>query len=107
VEIVLYNHRANVSEPMRRKVELMVARAALRFRGTVKVEVRFEEDGRVRRVEVVLHSSRHEPLIAIGEGRFFGPASAQALARLGVQLRRGKSTRKARTRRPGSRPPSD
>jgi ribosome-associated translation inhibitor RaiA len=88
---------------MRRKVEVMVARAALRFRGTVKAEVRFEEDGRVRRVEVVLHTSHHEPLIAIGEGRFFGPASAQALARLGVQLRRGKSTRKARTRRPDAR----
>jgi ribosome-associated translation inhibitor RaiA len=107
VEIVLHNHRANVSEPMRRKVELMVARAALRFRGTVKVEVRFEEDGRVRRVEVVLHSSRREPLVAIGEGRYFGPASAQALARLGVQLRQGKSRRKASTRRPGPGTPGD
>lgn len=103
MEIVLHNHRADVSEPMRRKVELMVARAALRFRGVVKAVVRFEEDGRVRRVEVVLHSSRHEPLVATGEGRFFGPAAVQALARLGVQLRGGKSRRKARTRLPDPR----
>ena len=103
MEIELHNHRANVSEPMRRKVELMVERAALRFRGIVKAVVRFEEDGRVRRVEVVIHTSRHEPMVAVGEGRFFGPAAVQALARLGVQLRRGKSTRTARTRRPDSR----
>ncbi|MFI5310969.1 MAG: HPF/RaiA family ribosome-associated protein [Gemmatimonadales bacterium] len=100
---MLHNHRAEVSDAIRRKVELMVARAALRFRGAMKAVVRFEEDGRVRRVEVVLHLSRREPVVALGEGRFFGPASAQALARLGEQLRHGKSRRKARTRRPAPR----
>ena len=102
MEIVLQNHRAHVSDGMRRKVEVMVTRTALRFRGSVKAIVRFEQDGPMRRVEVELHTSRKAPHIAVGEGRFFGPASAQALLRLAAQLRRDKAARKARTHRPPS-----
>ncbi|MFI5310591.1 MAG: hypothetical protein ACHQQ3_05125 [Gemmatimonadales bacterium] len=103
MDIVLHNHRASISDAMGRKVVRMVERAAARFPGSIRAVVRFGKDGSVCRVEVVLHSSRHAALVAVGEARYFGPASMQALARLGAQMRSGKRLRKARARRSAAR----
>jgi ribosome-associated translation inhibitor RaiA len=88
---------------MRRKVERMVAKAAARAPRAVDAVVRFEENRRGRSVEVVLHAPRHAPLVAKAEGPFFGPAVAQALARLEAQLAKEKRTPKARARATGTR----
>lgn len=97
MEIVLKLNAAHVSDAMQRKVERMVTEAAARSPRAVDAIVRFDEDRRVRRVEVVLHAPRHAPLVAKAEGRFFGPAVAQALTRLRAQLAKEKRT-KARAR---------
>lgn len=97
MEIVLRTNGAEVSETMRRKVEQMVLKAALRLPRAVDALVRLEEDGRMRRVEVVLHAPRHKPVVATGEGRYFGPAVASALHRLARVMAREKRTPRARS----------
>ena len=96
MEIVLRTNGAEVSEAMRRKVERMVLKSAERLPRTVDALVRLEEDGRLRRVEVVLHAPRHKPVVASGEGRYFGPAVARALERLARAMAREKRTPRAR-----------
>ena len=103
MEIVTKINGADVSDAMRRKVERMVAKAAARLPRSVDAVVRFDEDRRVRRVEVVLHAPRHAPLVAKAEGEYFGPAVAQALARLAAQVAREKRTPKTRARLAGAR----
>ena len=99
MEIVLRVHRATVTDAMSRKAERMVAKAVERLPRAVDATVRFEQHGNLRRVEGVLRAPRHEPLVATGEHRYFGPALALALARLGAQMRREQRAPKARARR--------
>jgi hypothetical protein len=72
---------------MRRRVETAVRRTAARLKRTVDAILRFEQDGPVKRVEIVLHAPRQRDLIARGEGRYFGSAFSAANVRLGAQIR--------------------
>ena len=93
MEIVFQSHNATVSERTRQ--------SAIRSRSVSGV-IRFEEDGRMRRVELELQG-RGRLLVAEGTGRYYGPALAAALAHLEAQLRRvGKlgTVRRSRARRP-------
>lgn len=86
MEIIFHVHHANVSERMRRRAEAAVRRAAVRLARAVDGIVRFEQDGPVKRVEIVLHAPRQRDVIARGEGRYFGPAFAAAMDRLIAQI---------------------
>jgi ribosome-associated translation inhibitor RaiA len=103
VEIVLKSVHASVSPAMRRTAERIITRAAARLPRAVDAIVRFEQDGTVRRVEVVLHAPRQAAMVATGEGRYFGPALSQALARLTVQMTRERNAPKSRARRANKR----
>lgn len=95
MEIIFHTHHANISDAMRRRVEAAVRRRAARLNRTVDAILRFEQDGPVKRVEIVLHAPRQRDLVARGEGRFFGSAAAIAMDRLDVQigtLRRNRRT---------------
>jgi ribosome-associated translation inhibitor RaiA len=72
---------------MRRRVEAAVTRTAARLRRTVDAILRFEQDGPVKRVEIVLHAARQRNLVARGEGRYFGSAFTAANDRLVAQIR--------------------
>jgi hypothetical protein len=61
--------------------------------------VRFEEDGRLHRVEIVVHAARGRKLVAEGTGRYFGPALAAALAHLESQTDHVRRPPKSRRRR--------
>ena len=78
MEIIFHAHHANVSDRMRKRAESAVRRAARRMARAVDGIIRFEQDGPVKRVEIVLHAPRQRNLIARGEGRYFGPAFAGA-----------------------------
>jgi hypothetical protein len=71
---------------MRRRAEAAVRKIARRLGRTVDAIIRFEQDGPVKRVEIVLHAPRQRNLIARGEGRYFGPAFAGAMDRLIAQI---------------------
>ena len=99
VEIVFHSHHARVSEPVRRRAQLGIEKVARRLTRAVDAIVRFEEDGKVRRVEIVLHAPRSRNVIAEGQGRFFTGALAAALAHLEAQTGRIKRPPKERARR--------
>ena len=94
MEIIFHAHHAIVSERMRRRAEASVRRAAARLTRAVDAIIRFEQDGRVKRVEIVLHAPRQRKLIARGEGSYYGPALAMAVGRLMNQIRTLRSERR-------------
>jgi hypothetical protein len=100
VEIQFNVHNAEVSPAMRARAERQVRRAATRIPRVVSTVIRFEQDGAVRRVTLVLQAPKHHDLIARAEGRYFGPVLAQAIARVLAQASRERqSLPKARARR--------
>jgi ribosome-associated translation inhibitor RaiA len=98
VEIVFQSHRATVTERMRQRAVRGVEKLARRLTRPVSAVVRFEEDGPVRRVEIVFSAARGRRLVAEGQGRYFGPALAAALAHMDSQARHIRRA-KARARR--------
>lgn len=103
MEIIFHTHHAVVSERMRKRAEAAVRRTALRLSRAVDAIIRFEQDGPVKRVEIVLHSPRQRDLVARGEGKFFGPAFAGAMEKLTNQVRRLRSSKRTARRAPASR----
>ena len=86
MDIIFHGHHADASEHMRQRAAAGVRRIARRLDGAVDASIRFEQDGPVRRVEIVLHAPRHRRLVAEAEGRFYGPAISEALVRLQAQI---------------------
>jgi hypothetical protein len=99
MEIVFQNHDAPVSEPMRRRAEALLTKVARRAQRPVDGVVRFQQDGTVRRVELVLHTASGRRYVANAEARYFGPALMDAARRLTMQLDHTKRTPKARARK--------
>ena len=87
MEIIFHAHHAAISERMRKRAETAVRRAAARLTRAVDGIIRFEQDGRVKRVEIVLHAPRQRKLIARGEGAYYGRALSTAVDRLMNQIR--------------------
>ncbi len=85
---------------MRRRAEVAAERAAARLPRAVDAIIRFEQDGPVKRVEIVLHAPRQPELVASGEAKFYGPALTIAIERLGSQLRKLSTTRRSARRVP-------
>lgn len=88
MEIVFHAHHATISPRMRRRAELAVEQTAKRLSRVVDAIVRIEQDGPVKRVEIVLHSPRNRDIVARGEAKFYGPAMTIAVDRLSVQVRK-------------------
>ncbi|MGK2963538.1 MAG: HPF/RaiA family ribosome-associated protein [Gemmatimonadaceae bacterium] len=87
MEIIFHAHHANISDRMRKRAEASVRRIAARLTRAVDAIIRFEQDGRVKRVEIVLHAPRQRKLIARGEAGYYGPALSTAIDRLTNQIR--------------------
>lgn len=103
MDIIFHTHHAVISERMRRRAEAQVKRAGLRLGRTVDAIIRFEQDGRVKRVEILLHAPRQRDLVARAEGRYFGPAFAAAMDRLIAQIRPLRASRRTARRAGGAR----
>jgi ribosome-associated translation inhibitor RaiA len=95
MQIIFHSHHASISDRMRLRAEQGVRKLARRVGGAVDAVIRFEDDGPTRRVEIVMHASRHRRLVAGGEGRYLGPALAEAMDGLRDQIDR---VRRARTK---------
>ncbi|MEO7502628.1 MAG: HPF/RaiA family ribosome-associated protein [Gemmatimonadaceae bacterium] len=104
MEIIFHAHHAVISERMRRRAELAVQRAAARLTRAVDAIVRFEQDGPVKRVEIVLHAPRQRSIVALAEDRFYGRALSSAISKLSAQARKlGRARKSAERRRAGIR----
>jgi ribosome-associated translation inhibitor RaiA len=99
VEIIFHEHHAVISERMRRRAELAVRRAAARLARAVDAIIRFEQDGPVKRVEIVLHAPRQRNIVVLAEDRFYGRALTAAISKLSAQVRKLGRARKAAVRK--------
>jgi intracellular sulfur oxidation DsrE/DsrF family protein len=99
MDIVFHGRGIAVSDRMRQRAVSGVRKQTARLDRAVDAIIRFEEDGPTRRVEIVLHTPRHRWLVAKAEGRYFGPALTEALARLRIQIAGMKKTVRARAAR--------
>jgi ribosome-associated translation inhibitor RaiA len=98
MDIIFHAHHATISDHMRQRASAGARKLAARMDRPVDAIIRFEEDGRTRRVEIILHAPRHQRLVAEAQGRFFGPALGAALLKLRKQLdgaKRAVQTRRA------------
>lgn len=95
MEIIFHEHHATISDRMRRRAESSVRAAAARLSRAVDAIIRFEQDGPVKRVEIVLHAPRQRDLIARGESRFYGRSLSSAVDKLAAQIRRTRVNRRA------------
>jgi ribosome-associated translation inhibitor RaiA len=99
MQIIFHSHHAPVSDRLRLRAEQGVRKLATRLGGAVDAVIRFEGDGPRRRVEIVMHASRHRRLVAGGEGRNLGPALSEAIDALRDQVARARRTRTKSARR--------
>jgi ribosome-associated translation inhibitor RaiA len=99
MQIIFHSHRASISDRMRLRAEKGVRKLATRLGGTVDAVIRFADDGPRRRVEIVMHASRHRRLIAEGRARYLGPALAKAIDGLRDQVDRARRIRSKGARR--------
>jgi ribosome-associated translation inhibitor RaiA len=98
VEIIFHAHRAVISDNMRIRAERAARKLGVRVKRPVDAIVRFKQDGPTRRVEIVLHAPGKRSLVAAGASRHFGPALAEAAARMEARLGRIKRTPRSRGR---------
>jgi hypothetical protein len=99
VEIIFHAHHATISDSMRRRAEGGVRRIGRRIGRAVDAVIRFEQDGPMKRVEIVLHTPPKRDIIARAESRYFGLALTACLERLSAQVTSlGKATVAKRTR---------
>ena len=103
MDIIFHAHHAIVSERMRRRAEAAVRKAAVRLGRTVDGIIRFEQDGPVKRVEILLHAPRQRDLMGRGQGRYFGPAFAIAMDKLIAQIRPLRASRRTARRATSTR----
>ena len=73
MEIVFQSHHATVPERVRQNASRSLEKLGQRLTRPVSGIIRFEEDGRMRRVELEL-LGRGRRLVAEGTGRYYGPA---------------------------------
>lgn len=99
MEIVFHTHHAPATDRMRHAAERALRKAARKAVRPVDAVIRLEQDGPTKRVELALHTASGRRYIARSEGRYFGPAIADAARRLTSQLDHRKRTPKARARR--------
>ena len=103
MQIIFHSHHASVSDRIRARAENGVRKLATRLGGAVDAVIRFENDGPTRRVEIVMHASRHRRLVAEGEARYLGPALARAVDGLRDQVDRARRIRSKSARRRAAR----
>jgi ribosome-associated translation inhibitor RaiA len=96
VEIVFQSHHATVPERVRQQSARALEKLGQRLTRPVSGIIRFEEDGRMRRVELEV-TARGRRVVAEGSGRYFGPALTAALAHLEAQLNRVSRSAVSRT----------
>lgn len=98
MDIIFHAHHAVISDRMRLRARRAVQRVARKLTRAVDAVVRFERDGPTSRVEIVLHAPKQRDLVAEGRARYYGPALAEAVAKLDSQVMSQKRTPKARGR---------
>lgn len=102
MEIIFHAHHANISDRMRKRAEAAVRRLGQRMSRAIDAVIRFEQDGPVKRVEIVLHAPGKRSLVARAEGQFFGQVLTVAVERLTRQIKTLRDSRRSAQRVPAA-----
>jgi ribosomal subunit interface protein len=93
MKVVIHGHQTDVTPLLRMRAEQGAQKLADHLRRVEYADIRFEEDGVKKTVEIVLLAPNTR-LVAKGESKFHEPALNDAIAKLDAQIRRLKSARK-------------
>jgi len=85
----------DIPDSVRKRTEEQITRLAKYDSRVAAAEVVFEEEKRVRKVEVILSVDRGEPVVAKGEGEEFRTALDKVVDRLGRILKRQRGQAKS------------
>ena len=88
MEIIFHAHNAPIPDRLRRRAEVALTRVDGRVSRAVDATVRFEQDGPMKRVEIVLRRPKQKNVIALGESKFYGRALTTAIGKLDAQVRK-------------------
>jgi len=94
MEIVIHGHQTDVTDALRIRAEEGARKLAAHLKRVVDADIRFEEDGVFKTVEIVLHAPNHTNLVAKAAAKHHGPALTDAIAKLDAQIRKVKSADK-------------
>lgn len=98
MDIVFHLHHATISDRLRARAAQGLRKLADRCPGAVGGAIRFEHDGSMRLVEVALNAPGRKQLFAKSQGRYWGPAIADALKQLEHQVSGVRRSRKEQGR---------
>lgn len=88
MRIQIAARHCDIPDSVRKRTEEQVTRLAKYDPRVSSAEVVFEEEKRVRKVEIILSVDRGEPVVAHGEGEEFRTALDKVVDRLGRILKR-------------------
>ena len=86
MEIVFQIHDASISDRMKKRAEEALMKAARRAARPQDAVIRFQQDGRVRRVEMTLHTAGGRRFVASSDAPYFGSALSGAARKLAMLL---------------------
>jgi len=94
MEIVIHGHQTEINESLRERAREGALKLAEHLTRAVDADIRFEEDGVFKTVEIVLHAPRQTRLVAKAEAKHHGAALTDAIAKMDAQIRKLKSASK-------------
>jgi ribosomal subunit interface protein len=94
MEIVIHGHQTEITDALRLRADEGARKLAEHLTRAVDADIKFEEDGVLKTVEIVLHAPKHAPLVAKAEAKHHGAALTEAIAKLDAQIRKIKAAAK-------------
>jgi ribosomal subunit interface protein len=94
MEIVIHGHQTEITDALRLRAEEGAQKLREHLHRAVDADIKFEEDGVMKTVEIILHAPKNTSLVAKAEAKHHGAALTDAIAKLDAQIRKIKSAEK-------------
>jgi ribosomal subunit interface protein len=94
MEIIIHGHQTEITDVLRLRAEEGARKLAEHLKHAVDADIRFEEDGVMKTVEIVLHAPKQTKLVAKAEAKHHNAALTEAIAKMDAQIRKLKSVTK-------------
>jgi ribosomal subunit interface protein len=95
MHIVIHGHQTDITQSLREHAEDGARKLAAHLQRAVDADIRFEENGLLKTVEIVLHAPKQTRLVAKAEAKHHAPALTEAIAKMDAQIRKVKGVEKS------------